>query len=333
MPFIVPHEILCPACPFGVCVEDRRVNRVRGRATNFRIKQNVILNCTFEHFVPGTDSDPDPSRTFDQYLNQHQINFRGAGHELFPNHFSLNAAAVAKVLGDAFQTIESAALWNVAAAWNELMDTGCWTSQVFKRPPDAVPTPLRKIAVVTLPRGYDATRLFRESVRNALEAHERAIAPMELGMSSPDVVGVRIPEPIPSAYLPFLSPLPNLGEPARAELESAYQRIEGTLEGHSFLFAIAVKRTIRSDRLYQPLFEANVLKYLVQEVLRGATFRFHVHVGSMEGADAVRRYNAPSLASLLRGGQPALAVDKLWHATHPRDAAQVVLDDFPRFHQ
>ena len=31
----------------------------------------------------------------------------------------------------------------------------------------------------------------------------------------------------------------------------------------------SVPATTRSDRLYQPLFEANVLKYLVEEVLKG----------------------------------------------------------------
>lgn len=333
MPFEFSHADLCPRCPFGVCVEDRRVHRVRGRETDFRIKQNVSLNCTFEEFVPGTDGDPNPDGTFDEYLRHHEASFRQAGHQLFPNAFNIAPSAVAKVLGDAYQTLDAAVLWNATVAWNRLMDTGEWSSQVFSQPPTAVPTPSRKIAVVTLPRGYDATRLFTDGVQQALRSHEIAIAPLELGMSSPDVVGVRIPDPVPDDYLPFLSPLPNLAEPSRSLLESAYERIEGTLEGHAFLFAIAVKRTIRSDRLYQPLYEANVLKYLVQEVLRGATFRFHVHVGSLEGADAVRRYKAPSLVSLLRGGQRALAVDKLFLATSPRATAQSVLDDFTSFHQ
>jgi len=48
-------------CPFGFCIEDRRVNRVRGRKTDFRFKQSVSMACTFGSFMPGTDNDPDPS--------------------------------------------------------------------------------------------------------------------------------------------------------------------------------------------------------------------------------------------------------------------------------
>ena len=142
------------------------------------------MNCTFEDFIPRTDNDPNPDRTFDEYLGQHDLNFRGAGHELFPDGFNIKASAVAKVLGDAYQTLDAAALWNAAAAWNVLMDTGRWPSHAFAQPESAVPAPSRKIAVVTLPRGYDATKLFREDVRNSLRAHKVAIAPMELGMSS-----------------------------------------------------------------------------------------------------------------------------------------------------
>jgi hypothetical protein len=154
---------------------------------------------------------------------------------------------------------------------------------------------------------------------------------MELGLSSPDIVGVRIPVPMPDAYAPFLSPLANLSETSRTLLELAHTRIEGTLDGRSFLFAIAVKRTTRSDRLYQPLFEANILKYLIIDVLRGAALRFHVHLGSFEGADVVGRYKAASLISLVRGGEPSLAVDSLRRAERPFDMAQAILDDLPVF--
>src|SRR5882672_7281665 len=50
---------------------------------------------------------------------------------------------------------------------------------------------------------------------------------------------------------------------------SPREGVEGTLDESSFLLAVAVKRSTRSDRLYQPLFEANVLKYLIVHVLTG----------------------------------------------------------------
>jgi Cfr10I/Bse634I restriction endonuclease len=150
---------------------------------------------------------------------------------------------------------------------------------------------------------------------------------MELGLSSPDIVGIRIPHPTPPEFASFLQQIPNLGEASLGLLENIHQRIEGMLEGRSFLFAIAVKRTTRSDRLYQHLFEANVLKYLINEVLRGAVFRFYVHMGSFEGADVEGHYQAASLVLLIRGGGPVKAVHSTYKAESPRDTAQVILNE------
>ena len=193
--------------------------------------------------------------------------------------------------------------------------------------------PRRKVATLKLPRGYDSTKLFRTEVRATILAHEESLRlrSMELGLSSPDIVGVRVPDPMPPAFEQFLEPLTRFDAQTLRRLEHAYQDIEGTLDESSFLLAIAVKRSTRSDRLYQPLFEANVLKYLISHVLRGAALRFHVHMGSLEGADVAGAYRAASLFSLLRGGEPALAVDKLAQILRPIDAAQAVLDDLPLF--
>ena len=177
------------------------------------------------------------------------------------------------------------------------------------------------------------TRLFRSEVRANIKAHEESLRRrgMELGLSAPDIVGVRIPEPVPRVCEPFLSPVDSFDETTRQLVEGIHQRLEGTLEARSFLLAIAVKTSTRSDRLYQPLFEANILKYLIEHVLQGASLRFHVHMGSFEGADVQGHYRAASLVSLIRGGQPALAVDCLLKIERPAEAAQAVLNDFPLF--
>lgn len=291
------------------------------------------MQCTFEEFVPGTDSDPEPGRTFDEYLNQFRQNALQAGDRLFGNDFDLVGAAIAKVEGDVFELMEAAALWSAFAAWNHYMDGGRWRSNVFQLPDDAVRTPTRKAAAIKLPRGYDTLRLFRDDVRGAIRAHERALERrgMNLGLSSPDIVGIRIPDPCPPEFEPFLQPITDLGVDSQQLLEGVYEQLEGTLNARSFLFAIAVKRTTRSDRLYQPLFEANVLKYLIEEVLRGAAFQFHVHMGSFAGADVVGHYNAASLVSLIRGGQPTRAIDTTYEAKHPTAAAQTILDTLPSF--
>jgi hypothetical protein len=333
MPFQFDQSVVCPKCPYGVCVEDRRVNRVRGRKTEFRLKQTVAMQCTFGDFMPGTDNDPQPGRTFDEYLGQLRSNATAAGQVLFGASFNLSGSALAKVEGDVFELMEAGAIWNAFSAWNKFMDGVNWSSKTFTIPNGTVATPSRKAAILKLPRGYDATRLFKSDVRTRIQAHEQALKlrGMELGLSSPDIVGIRIPDPMPPEFAPFLEPLPNLAEDSRLLLEGMYQRLESKLEGRSFLFAIAVKRTTRSDRLYQPLFESNVLKYLIEEVLRGAAFRFHVHMGSFEGADVVGHYNAASLVSLMRGGEPAKAVSSTYLAERPRDCAQTILNDLPLF--
>lgn len=333
MPYKFDHATTCATCPHQFCIEDRRVNRVRGRNTEFRLRQNTALHCSFEDFIPGSDGDPDPTRTFQEYLDQFRMNARGAGNVLFPGAFNLSDQALAKVEGDVYELMQAAVIWNACAVWNRYMDTGLWGSTILAPPDGAVATPLRKVAVLKLPRGYDTTKLFKPEVRATIKAHEEALRRrgMELGLSSPDLVGVRIPDPAPAQFAPFLNPLANLRDPNRAALESAYQMVEGSLDGRAFLFAIAIKRTTRSDRLYQPLFEANVLKYLIQEVLRGSAFRFTVHMQSFEGAAVEEHYKAASLPSLMKGGEPSRAIDAVYLAERPRDSAQQVLGDLPLF--
>jgi len=154
---------------------------------------------------------------------------------------------------------------------------------------------------------------------------------MELKLSSPDIVGLRIPDPMPPGFAPFLEPLPNLKNANRELLERAHAAIEGTLDARSFLFAIAVKTSTRSDRLYQPLFEANVLKFIIGYVLKGGAFKFHVHMESFEGADVQGRYKAASLTALMLGGAPTKAIDVVYKALKPVEAAQSILDDLPKF--
>jgi len=335
MPFDFNHGDTCAACSLGKCFEDRRSTPVRGRRTQFRLRQQVAMNCTFGEFMPGCDTDPVPSRSFESYLSKFRTNAISAGKELFGEHFEVSSSAIAKVEGDVFELLEAGAFWNAASAWNRFMESGHWSSGTFTCPPGAIPTPTRKVAIVKLPRGYDATKLFKPEIRNRIRAHEHALQlqGMELGLSSPDIVGVRLPYPLSPHLSLFQEPVSNLNENNLRLLEFAHELLEDQIDGSGFLFAVAVKRTTRSDRLYQPLFEANILKYLIEQVLQGSAFRFYAHLNSFEGADVVGHYKAASLLSLIRGGEPSKAIDKLYLAESPRDSAQAILDDlrfFPR---
>lgn len=335
---------ICPGCHArgDGCIADLRSAPVRGRTTQFRIAQDNLMSCAFDGFVPGCEGDPDPDRTFAFYRQQAQSNMLAAGGINFPATSSLRAfdvddirgAAWGKVAGDMYEILEAAALWNAAATWNQFMDTGIWRAgSTFTQPTNAIATPMRRIAIVKLPRGYDSTRLLTPAARASYAAFQRALTAegMQLRLSSPDIVGLRIPDPIPSGYEEFLEVIPNLDRSNLTGLLQAHSKIEGTIEGRNFLFAIAVKTSTRSDRLYQPLFEANVLKFLIGYVLRGAQLKFHVHMESFEGADVSGAYTAASLYSLMLGGGMQRAVDTLYKAERPRQTAQTILDSFPSY--
>lgn len=342
MPFIFPPDsdasgqsAVCAACLASGkgCLEDTRGGKIRGRATKFRITQQRVMDCALDAFVPGCDGDPDPARPSSAYRSQALRNTEAAGKVGWAQDFELTPAQKGKVDGDVYEMMEAAALWNAAATWNSFMDTGNWSSTVFKQPELAVPTPTRKIAILKMARGADTTLLLSAKARAEYEAFSAALKTkgMELKLSTPDILGVRMPDPMPEGFSPFLTQLPNLSFASQDIIETAWQKIQGTLEGRHFLFAIAIKTSVRSDRLYQALFEANVLKYILGYVLRGPAIRFHAHMESFEGADVVGRYSAASMTSLLAGGTPTKAIDDTYCALSPRDAAQRILDELPTY--
>lgn len=332
---LLGQQAVCTACNASGagCLLDARGGGIKGRKTAFQLTQARVMDCAFGEFVPGSDNDPEPGRPFKAYREQAYRNTRAAGDIIWPNAFHLSEQQLAKVDGDIYEMMEAAALWNAAATWNAFMETGEWNSTVFTKPQNAVPTPTRKVAIVKMARGADTTKLLSPSARAEYRAFESALQQrgMELKLSTPDILGLRIPDPMPDGFEIFMSPLLDLSIPRQEHLETAWRGIQGSLEGRHFLFAIAVKTSTRSDRLYQALFEANVLKYILGYVLRGPAIRFHAHLETFANADVAGRYKAASMTSLLAGGVPSKAIDQLYLALNPRDTAQMILDELPTY--
>lgn len=343
MPYLFPADpdpngqtTICTACHATgkACLLDLRGGgAARGRTTKFQLTQARVMDCALDAFVPGTDGDPDPGRPSAAYRAQALANAERSGNIVWPGQFQLSAGQKGKVDGDIYETMEAAALWNAAAVWNNFMDTGTWASKVFKQPTGAVPTPTRKVAIIKMARGADTTKLLNKKARAEYQAFEGALQTkaMELRLSTPDILGLRIPDPMPAGFAQFLTPLQDLTYSSQDRLETAWEDIQNTLEGRHFLFAIAVKTSTRSDRLYQALFEANVLKYILGYVLRGPAIKFYAHLETFANADVVGRYKAASMTSLLAGGTPSKAIDETYQALSPRDTAQRILDDLPSF--
>ncbi|WP_217358863.1 Cfr10I/Bse634I family restriction endonuclease [Ruegeria arenilitoris] len=303
------------------------------RSTKFQIAQQRLLDCAFDTFAPGAIGDPDPTRSFKSYREQSYENLAAAGKIIWGDEFELTSGQKGKVDGDIFEIMVAAALWNVASAWNHLMNTGLWKHPTLDVPMNAVPTPKRKVAIIKMPRGRDTTELLTPAARAEYQAFETSLQSrgMELKLSTPDILGLRIPDPMPDGFEVFTDPITDLTNASQQRLERAVDVVRGTCEGRHFLFAIAVKTSVRSDRLYQALFEANVLKYILGYVLRGPAIRFYAHMESFEGADVLGRYSAASMTSLLTGGTPTRAIDETYQALTPLETAQRILNDLPTY--
>ena len=135
--------------------------------------------------------------------------------------------------------------------------------------------------------------------------------------------------------------LPNLTASEQNVLRNAYLRLEGRIEPGELIFALAVKRSLRSDRLYQPLYEANVMQLLLEGFLGAPRVEFEVQTLSLEGTAAEDIYRAASLyavaiekQSLTPGAQVEpdtvsamhRAIRDLYIPTSARHLAQRLLD-------
>src|SRR5579859_2648803 len=161
MPYTFTPSI-CQQCPFGLCFEDRRNNPIRGRKTQFRVRQQAALGCTFEEFVPDFDLELEHNLTFDEYILHFRNNILQAGKLLIGDEFKINGNALAKVEGDIYELLEATVLWNIAAAWNRYMDSGPLRQAdreiipLYNHIKLLQPESKHKIAIVKLPRRYDA---------------------------------------------------------------------------------------------------------------------------------------------------------------------------------
>jgi len=64
------------------------------------------------------------------------------------------------------------------------------------------------------------------------------------------------------------------------------------------VLAIALKKSLRSDRLYQPLYEANIMQLLLEGRLGAPQVDFEVHTLQSAGTAAVETYKSASLAAV-----------------------------------
>ncbi len=313
-------------------IEDRRDDPVRGRPTQFRLAQQNMIAYTFGDFVPGWAAGGINRLPFAQLLGRPIENAIAYGKQHFGQVFEVSSNQIAKVAGDIFQEVEAAALHNAACFWNLYMAGGGWKPTVGYKKPVVAPAPNRQVAVVSLPRRYDWVKLLApaayadiKAVRDDLGTHD-----LLLPTSTPDLIVVALPDEC-RTLSDFTQVCTDLGHAEQRRMTALYKHLEGRVEAGEILLAIALKKSLRSDRLYQPLYEANIMQLLLEGELGAPQVDFEVHTLESAGTRAVDTYRAASLAAVARRGEktpprPHRAVRDLYEPEHAEDLIKRFLD-------
>jgi hypothetical protein len=283
------------------CIQDLRNAPIRGRRTLFRLAQQNMLSYTFADFIPGYATSPVfNTMPYHEIVNRPLENADKEGELIFGADYIIQSNAKAKVAGDIFEIVSGAVMWNIAARWNTYIVTGTWPPRTQYPRPTVERVEDRQVAVLNLPRDYDWVRLLTPGATNKINKlrDELGASGLRLPTSTPDLALVVLPEAFRHDEL-WRTEFHNLSKPNQAELRHAYRYLEGQIEPGEILLAIAFKRSLRSDRLYQPLYEANIMQLLLEGQLDAPRVEFEVHTLEHLGTDAVTTYEAASLYSVL----------------------------------
>ncbi|MEV0269701.1 Cfr10I/Bse634I family restriction endonuclease [Hamadaea sp. NPDC050747] len=258
---------------------------------------------------------------FAEVAKQPVLNAMDEGRLFFGPDFIVKSNAEAKVTGDIYEVVTSAILWETAAHWNNFMCGNGWPTSPRYARPSILPSARRQIAVLNLPRRYDWVRLLVPNAREEIGRIREKLAKQSLTMptSTPDIAIVVLPDESQQDLF-WRSPLTNLSRQSQQVLGTAHRRVEGKVEPGEIILAMALKSSLRSDRLYQPLYEANVMQFLLEGHLRAPRVEFEVHALTTDGTGAERIYQAASIHSA-GTDQAHRAVRELYK---PANATQIV---------
>jgi hypothetical protein len=305
-------------------VEDRRSNPVHGRRTLFRLLQQNMLAYTYAEGIPGFAAPGANSLPFQDLILRAQLNAEAEGRSRFGADFVTSTQQIAKVLGDVFEVVETAIHWNAAARWNGLMTGSQWPTTPRYPRPGVVPDPGRQVAVLGLPRGYDWVRLLTPVAQAEVNSLRLALRERDLGLptSTPDLLIVALPAHLRNDER-FRHELTALGLEEQHLLSRMHAEFEGHVRPEEFVLAIALKKSLRSDRLYQPLYEANVMQLLLEGRLGAPLVDFEVHTLGSAGTGARLTYTAASLAVVATGhAVPHRAIRELYEPQTAQDLAR-----------
>jgi hypothetical protein len=200
--------------------------------------------------------------------------------------FIITPGQTGKVKGDVYELLCRAVLWNCCSYINnsktisldnsDLLDS-VFSKSVFNK----------KIAILSLGDNYDLKKLFKDRHKKIFLDFELSLEKRgtSLCYSTPDIVCVDITALESDVVDHFSRPITNLSLNHQSILQASRSVIEGRLSPSDILFAAGIKTSIRSDRMYQFLFEANAWKFLWKRVFTDHMSRYYVLLTRYYGAN------------------------------------------------
>lgn len=335
MPYNLPPD-LCKQCPYALngCVSYVGDISFKDRDTEYRLSQKTITACVFDNWLPGAWNSEahqhaaDADTSWVELLTQLGKNGTIAGHtrtasrQLFQiaKGFSLTRAQLAKVQGDVFQLLVGAVLWNACVAHNQ--------QQLASGQPGPI------YAALTLGDNYKLGQLFEPGdARRLKELQDQlALSNTSLAYSTPDFVVVDISRLGPETRLHFNQRLTNLSFSNQDTLANARLGLKGHLNASDIVAAIGLKTSIRSDRMYQLLFEANAWKFIWRAGFGLEPSKYYAVYGGSYGTNPVKLASVDFSSLEKATGHARRAIDGALPTRRPSDLVRqfaTILQDTP----
>ena len=281
--FATPHE--CRACPYGnPCVGDIPPNQ-----KTHRISRATAVDCIYRGLIPSGSILDNLANLQRQVRSAASARYgSGAGQAL--------SGGLRNARGEWLENILGLTFWNVAAE----ISNG-------------------HTAIVKLPNANQLSfhQLFEPRSREYLEDLFRSLENdnISMEMSNPDFLCVTN---LSGDVARYFSDSLTMGIDTINKLNNAYQQVVGQCRATSVPFVLTVKTSIRPDRRYQVVHEANVVKTLMAH-LSGRFWNkdlysaFYAMVaGRVTGADRQVLRNPATYSLVQVSWQPVALVDDVF---------------------
>jgi hypothetical protein len=285
MPYQLDDSRICLECPHGRCIEYLGDKVFKDRETKYRLKQNIISACVFDRWLPGSWAEENDRNAADSQIPWEDLlskiveNGLKAGAFLVgngritasENGFFLTKQQIGKVRGDVFQMLVGAILWNSCVLRNKIKQDN--SNSLF--------------VAITLGDDYDLKSLLTEDDSNTLKLLQDFLQKnnTSLAFSTPDFVVIDITASDQLTRNYFEKELTNFSKENQDVMVGARSFLKGKVRAADIIAAIGLKTSIRSDRMYQLLYEANSWKFLWRSAFKTNSSRYYAVFTGHYGAD------------------------------------------------